>query len=104
MGRTNGNECDLLPCNGCPKPRLGHRTTELPPRCEIPYSITWSAMASSVGGTVMPSVRAVCRLMTGATRLRFQTLADANNPYGHHKAETAFPATVQIMAVPAGAR
>src|SRR5262249_44783205 len=31
-----------------------------------PHSITSSAVASSVGGTLRPSVRAVCRLMTNS--------------------------------------
>ena len=35
--------------------------------------ITSSAMASSVGGTVMPSVRAVCRLMTNSNRVGCMT-------------------------------
>jgi hypothetical protein len=33
------------------------------------YSITASARASSVGGTSMPRVRAVCRLMTNSNRV-----------------------------------
>ena len=42
------------------------------------YSITSSVGASSVDGTSTPSACAACRLLTGATRLRFQWLADAN--------------------------
>jgi hypothetical protein len=37
------------------------------------YSITSSAMASSPGGTSMPSARAVCRLMTNSNLVRRAT-------------------------------
>jgi hypothetical protein len=33
------------------------------------YSVTSSALASSVGGTVRPSIRAICALMTSANLL-----------------------------------
>jgi hypothetical protein len=36
------------------------------PTCPTSYSITSSAIASSVGGTSIPSARAVCMLMTNS--------------------------------------
>jgi hypothetical protein len=53
-------------------------TLMTPSRHELPsiaalrktYSITSSAMDSSVGGTSMPSARAVCRLITDQFRVR----------------------------------
>src|SRR5262249_51167682 len=55
----------LRPC--CDRPcrcRAAEEGNELAPS----HSITSSAMASKVGGTSMPSSRAVCRLMTSSNR------------------------------------
>jgi hypothetical protein len=47
----------------------------------VPYSITSSAVVSSVAGTVTPSMRAVLRLMTSSKRVGCSTgRSDGNDP------------------------
>src|SRR6476620_7382115 len=56
----NGLKSDIAPCPRCAKRRLMHRN-----HYKL-YSITWSARASSVAGTSMPSVLAVFRLIASS--------------------------------------
>jgi hypothetical protein len=60
FGSHSGLKSDIAACPKSATTRLKHRSKE--PR----YSVTSSARASSVGGTVRPSALAVLRLMTSS--------------------------------------
>src|SRR6266404_5449277 len=63
----SGLKSDIGPCPGCANMRLMHRSKQ------HFYSITSSACASSVGGTVRPSVFAVLRFMTSSNLVACST-------------------------------
>src|SRR5262245_53470118 len=71
LPRMQHPELAIVPrllCPGCYRPRR-RRAAEQRDEVAAPHSITSSALASNVGGTVRPSIRAVSALMTNSNLL-----------------------------------
>jgi hypothetical protein len=62
---TDHRHCQLLRARR-ERPRSCHATEQRDQLAAAPHSITSLALASKVAGTVMPSILAICALMTNS--------------------------------------